>query len=154
MASDTDYPDGDYIYPLGLTDFCFTTESASEDVVIIYVTDLKASQVTARKYNTTTNQYADVPGAVITETTYGGQPALRLAYTIADNGPLDTNDTLGVIDDPVGLATTPDTTDTSVETGVGVPNTGLKAQDMGLFVLSAIASLGLFSVLILDRQKR
>ncbi|MBP9739007.1 LPXTG cell wall anchor domain-containing protein, partial [Candidatus Saccharibacteria bacterium] len=45
-------------------------------------------------------------GAVITETTIEGQHALKVTYTITDNGQLDLDPATGKIVDPVGLAVT------------------------------------------------
>lgn len=77
---------------------------SSNQVSLLFVTDLKPNEVSARKYNPTTQTYANVPGATITETTYNAQHALLLTYTITDNGPLDTDPAVGSITDPVGLA--------------------------------------------------
>ncbi len=96
--------DQGYQYPLGFADFCFTTSQLDNEVTLTFVTELRPSQVIARKYNTTTSRFADVPGAVITETTYLNQHALALTYTVADNGPLDLDPQVGSITDPVGLS--------------------------------------------------
>lgn len=97
-------PDTGYQYPLGLVDFCFTNEETDNQVSITFKTDLTPDQVTARKYNPTTNSYADISGASITETTYAGEHALVVTYTVADNGPLDVDPAIGSIQDPMGLA--------------------------------------------------
>lgn len=104
-----------YNYPVGLVNFCFDTAAADNQVTLVFVTDLKPNQVVARKYNSAAHTYATIPGAAITETTLGGQHALQLVYTIADNGSLDQDPATGSITDPVGLAIA----------AVGVPNTGL-----------------------------
>ncbi len=112
--------DSGYDYPLGLVNFCFTTAATNNQVSLLFVTDLKPNQVSARKYNPSTQAYASVPGAVFTETTYNTHHALLLTYTIADNGPLDTDSAIGSITDPVGLAVstgTPASAATLVETG-------------------------------------
>ncbi len=96
--------DNAYAYPLGLVDFCFNTESETNEVSLTFVTDLKPNQVKARKYNSINRTYFDIPNATITQTTHQGQPALRLTYAIADNGPLDLDAAVGSIKDPVGLA--------------------------------------------------
>ncbi|MDB5165994.1 MAG: hypothetical protein JWM37_66 [Candidatus Saccharibacteria bacterium] len=98
--------DTGYDYPLGLVNYTFSNAAASNQVVLIFVTDLTPSQVIARKYNAITKQYNDIPGATITATTFSGNPALRLTYDITDGGPLDQDGTVnGTIIDPVGLAT-------------------------------------------------
>lgn len=96
--------DNQYDYPLGLVEFCFNTEAQDNEVSLTFVTNLKPDQVTARKYNSTNGTYFDIPNATITETTYNGQHALRLTYTIQDNGQLDLDPATGSIKDPVGLA--------------------------------------------------
>lgn len=110
--------DAAYSYPLGLVDFCFSGAGESNAVSILFVTDLKPNQVTVRKYNPTTNGYATIAEATVTETTYEGAHALLVTYNIADNGPLDTDLDVGEIADPVGLGVL----------GVSAPNTGLPRQ--------------------------
>lgn len=114
--------DAGYQYPVGLVDFCFSTEDESNEIAIVFVTDLKPNQVVARKFNPTTEQYATVSDVSITETTHGGQHALLLTYTIVDNGPLDLDPDDGEIADPIGLAST-----------LGAPNTGLQSVRDWLF---------------------
>lgn len=106
--------DAGYQYPVGLVDFCFSTEDESNEISLVFVTDLLPNQVLARKYNPTTEQYATVDGVSITQTTYNSQAALRVTYTIVDNGPLDLDPDVGEIADPVGIAST-----------LGAPNTGI-----------------------------
>lgn len=105
--------DGAYSYPLGLVDFCFSGADATNDITLIFVADLKPNEVAVRKYNPASGQYATISNATITETTAGGKHALRVTYTVADNGPLDTDPDAGEVADPVGLAvlaaTSPDT---------------------------------------------
>lgn len=111
--------DSGYSYPVGLVDFCFSGADASNEITLLFVTDLKPNEVAVRKYNPTTNGYATVPGASVTETTHAGQHALQVTYNIVDNGPLDTDPDDGEIADPVGLGVL----------GVNAPNTGLGHQD-------------------------
>lgn len=114
--------DAGYQYPVGLVDFCFTTEDESNEISLLFVTDLKPDQVVARKYNPDTQQYATVSGVSIVETTYNSQHALLVTYTIVDNGPLDLDADDGEIADPVGLGTV-----------LGVPSTGLQSVRDFLF---------------------
>lgn len=95
--------DSGYTYPLGLVDFCFDTEDASNPVTLTFVTDLTPQQVVVRKYNPNTKTYTSVTDASIAETTYEGQHAIQVTYTIVDNGPLDMDPDEGEIADPVGL---------------------------------------------------
>lgn len=111
-------------YPLGLTSFTFSTpdcvSGATVPVTLTFKTDLKPNEVVARKYNATTQTYATIPGAVITETTIDGEHALQLSYSITDGGPLDEDGIAnGVIVDPVGLGTL-----NSAPT-IGAPNAGV-----------------------------
>lgn len=107
--------DSGYSYPLGLVDFCFSGADASNEITLIFVTDLKPNQVAVRKYNPNTKAYSALTGASVTETTYSGQHALRVTYVITDNGPLDTDPDIGEVADPVGLGVL----------AVGAPNTGV-----------------------------
>ncbi len=122
--------DAQYSYPLGLVDFCFTTENADNQISLTFVTQLKPDEVKARKYNSTTNTYFDIQGATITQTTYQGQPALQLTYTITDNGMLDLDPVTGQIKDPVGLAVR--------EGSSALARTG---QSRGLFVVVAVVGI-------------
>ncbi len=113
--------DGAYSYPLGLVDFCFSGADASNAINLLFVTDLKPNQVAVRKYVPSTGAYFTINEATVTETTYNGQHALLVTYTIVDNGPLDTDPDDGEVADPVGLGVLE----------VGTPNTGLASQSAG-----------------------
>lgn len=93
-------------YPLGLVNFCLEVPTGStHDITLTFQTNLKPSQVVARKYNSVTKQYGDVPGATITEDTIGGKHVLVLKYQVTDGGSLDEDGVAnGEIIDPVGLA--------------------------------------------------
>lgn len=110
--------DGDYQYPVGLVDFCFDTAATNNEVNLVFVTDLTSEQVKARKYNSDTNTYFDVQGASITTVSHQGQNALKVTYSITDNGDLDLDKTTGKIKDPIGLAVTNDLAKELGETGV------------------------------------
>jgi len=100
---------------MGLVDFCFSGADLSNEITLIFVTDLKPSQVVARKYNPTSQTYATITEAVISQTTYQNKAALQVKYSIRDNGPLDTNPITGEVADPIGLGLA----------DVAVPNTGI-----------------------------
>jgi hypothetical protein len=158
--------DAGYTYPLDLVNFTATVPGGwTNQVTLTFQTDLKPNDVTARKYNSTTKMYADVPGATITETTLNGQPALQLTYDVTDGGSLDQDGTAnGVIVDPVGLATTDTTINSSSstpsssstkpktpDTGYGTPN---HSDPLALAIGAvAIASVG-GGLALLYRQKR
>lgn len=107
--------DAAYAYPVGLVDFCFSGAGETNEVSLVFVTDLKPSDVVVRKYNPTSQQYATLGEATVTETTYNSQHALLVTYNIADNGPLDTDPDTGEVADPVGLGVI----------DVAAPSTGL-----------------------------
>ena len=107
-------------YPLGLVNFSFTTNQSSNQVVLNFETDLKPNQVIARKYNSNTNTYNNLPTSAnptITETTIDGKHHLTLTYNIIDNGELDLDPTTGIVKDPVGLAVSNSTYDQLANTG-------------------------------------
>ena len=142
--------DSSYSYPLGLVNLCFTTQNSNNQVTVTFVTNLQPSQVVARDFNTNTGAYTNIPGAVITQTSYNGQPALNLTYTITDNGTLDTNSALYSVSDPVGLA--------AINTNVIAPNTGYGIPDTptthtNLIFITGLISLGTGLYLSSRRQK-
>lgn len=104
-----------YEYPNGLVDFSFDTTQTDNEVSLVFVTDKLPSQVVVRKHNPNNKAFFTIPNANISETTYNNQHALKVTYTITDNGDLDLNPAIGKINDPVGLAVL----------AVAVPNTGL-----------------------------
>jgi len=128
-------------YPHGLLDFCFTTTSgATNEVSVTFQTDLLPSQVTARKYVSSTNTYLDVPGAVITETTINGNHALKVTYSITDGGILDDDGLAnGTVLDPIGLAVTSAT----------LASTG---QNTIYIIITAVLMI-IFSSLFIARKK-
>lgn len=142
--SGLDAKDSGYAYPLGLVDFCFSSSDESNEVSLIFVTDLNPDEVTVRKYNPDSDSYANVTEASVSETTYGGHHALLVTYTIVDNGPLDTDADDGEIADPVGLAVA-DTT---------VPNTGLGPNQSTNMVGNLIAGTALATGLALSLVRR
>lgn len=143
--------DAGYTYPLGLVNFCFDTDVTDNQVTITFVTTLLPSQVVARHYNPTTNTYSTIPGAVIASATHNGQPALRLTYTLADNGPLDSNAAVGSITDPVGLAMVDAQVPLAPNAGVGPAEPALSPVLLLLWLavasgfLCAIARRGVYA---------
>lgn len=134
VAVDASAKDTGYAYPLGLVDFSFDTTELENTVSLVFVTDLTPAQVQVRKFNPTNKEYTEVKGAVVTETSLEGKHALRVTYTITDNGDLDLNPATGKITDPVGLATLP-----------AVPNTGLQQVNVGAFIAAGVAGIALLS---------
>lgn len=136
------HADKTYEYPAGLVSFSYTTENSSDEISLVFVTNLEPSEVVARKYNSTDHSYATIDNAKISKTTLDGKAALKVSYTIKDNGPLDLNPTKGEVTDPVGLA---------VST-IGVPDTGLASQNLlpiviiGLLAVTAVGSSVMVSI--------
>ena len=133
--------DAGYTYPLGLVDFCFDTNEESNTVTLTFVTDLTPAQAVIRKYNPTTNVYSSITGAGVTETTYEGQHALQVTYTIVDNGPLDLDPDEGEIADPVGIGVTEQ---------AELSNTGQSS----VIYLSAATLLTLVSIALIRLRKQ
>ena len=131
-----------YNYPHGLVDFCFSGAELSNEITLLFVTDLKPNQVAVRKYNPSTGKYATVSGAVITETTLEGKHALQIAYTIVDNGPLDTDPDAGEVADPIGLGVI----------DVGAPNTGISpvSADSNSRLASILAVTAITTALLIN----
>jgi hypothetical protein len=126
--------DPGFDYPLSLLTYCLTTSSPSNQISLTFATDLPASSFTARKFDPATKTYADIPDATLTATTLDGKPALKLIYTVQDNGSLDTNPAIGVIEDPVGLAVV------SAGAGSTLANTGLWLQPVTVVSLLTLAA--------------
>jgi hypothetical protein len=149
--------DGNYNYPLGLVNFTFsTTVGATVPVILSFQTNLTPSQVVARKYNPSTQKYIAIPGAVVTETTLNGQPALQLTYNITDGSSLDADGAAnGIIVDPVGLATS--TSMATTTASIKAPNTGYGSplrSNFSLIILSSVASVITLSLGLKLRYKR
>ncbi len=142
--------DESYQYPLGLVSFSFTTNQTDNQVSLTFVTDLKPNQVTARKYNPSTNTYTNLPTSAnvsIAETTKDGKHALSLTYTLIDNGELDLDPATGVIKDPIGLAVTNDTYSQ-------LANTGNNQTTMLATVLIGLASIAIAIALVVVSKNR
>jgi hypothetical protein len=144
--------DTGFDYPLGLVNYTFTNAAASNQVVLVFVTDLTPSQVIARKYNAITKQFSDIPGAMITATTFSGNPALQLTYNVTDGGMLDQDGTVnGTIIDPVGIAVVtsspaqPTNTNASTNTTSGTNKNSGNLANTGIAI---IPTIGLATALI------
>ena len=139
--------DAAYSYPNGLVDFCFSGADLSNEITLLFVTDLKPNQVAVRKYNPGTGKYSTVSEAVITEATLGGKHALQITYTIVDNGPLDTDPDVGEVADPVGIGVI----------DVGVPNTGIgtvESEDKASFAATLAVSTITAALLLSPIRKK
>ncbi len=138
-----------YNYPAGLMNFTVTCSAPGATVTVTqYFYGLHASNLVARKYNATTHAYTTIPGAVITQTTIGGEQAVKVVYNITDGGTFDQDGLAnGVIVDPAGPAVLAATTGS----GVGAPNTGLKRTSLLPFILSTFGGLLLAGTAIRKR---
>lgn len=106
--------DGAYQYAGGLLNFTATGCDDDQAHVALYYNGVSPDGLTARKYNPVTHSYFAVTSATITQLS-APLSGTMVSYTITDNDNLDTDDTVGTIVDPVGLASlVPD-----------VPNTGV-----------------------------
>lgn len=105
--SDTNHKDNGYSYPFGLTDFTLNCSRGDTVNVTKYIfTDTAASTYIVRKYDQTTGDFKVLEGSSLTNVTVGGEPALKLTYSIQDGSNLDDDRAAnGVIVDPIGLAT-------------------------------------------------
>jgi hypothetical protein len=137
--------DAGYSYPAGLVRMCFTTPAVNNQVSVTFVTDLKPTQVSVRHYNATTGVYSAVAGASVAQTTLSGKAALRVTYTVIDNGSLDEDGVLGAVTDPVGLAVS-----IAPSTGFGQPRT----QALLSALLSTLGVVCIATGLSLRRAQR
>jgi uncharacterized repeat protein (TIGR01451 family) len=125
VASNTKQ-DGAYTYPLGMMDFdvICSAVGGSATITQYYFGNYDASQFVARKYDVATETYSTIPNATISSVTIGGQPALKISYSVTDGGPLDEDGVAnGVIVDPAGPAikdAVPLTGDTLTDTGIDI----------------------------------
>lgn len=135
-------------YPLGLVRFVAKTDStALVDITLLFETALTPGDVSARKYNSITKQYSDVPEAIITQAQLDGKPALQVSYQVADGGALDEDGVVnGEIIDPIGLAVN---TSNQAAPVLLAPNTGYEYISRNPTVAIAITSSILVSVALL-----
>lgn len=147
-AADASAPDSDYSYPAGLMAFSVacSVPGSTSTVTQYYYGNYDANKMVARKYNSVTNTYSTVAGAIITNVTIGGQPALKIVYAITDGGSMDEDGIAnGTIVDPVGPA---------VLDAVTAPNTGLRNKSLLLAQLTAISGILLLTISLLQIRKR
>lgn len=141
-----------YTYPLGLVRFCFDTPENDNEVTLTFATDLEPNELTVRKYNSTTNSYYTIDEATVVRTTYHGSPALRVTYTITDNGPLDLNPNVGEIEDPVGLAAVSSQSNNDVPNNMNAGT--LASTGQNLYVMYGSVGLLFLSALLTRRYSK
>ena len=108
-----------YQYPVGFVSFTLTGCGPAANINAHFTGTFDPAKVAIRKYNSVSHAYTTLTaansGLVVSTETLNNLPGIRVAYRIADGGPLDQDGVVnGQIVDPVGVA---------VST-VGVPNTG------------------------------
>lgn len=98
--------DTQYNYPSSLISFTLEgcTVGGSATVTLVFEGIDPSQSYVARKFNPVNGTFTTISGADISATTFGGQPATQLRYTIIDGGELDLDgEANGTIVDPVGL---------------------------------------------------
>lgn len=98
--------DSDYSYTNGLFDIAGDCGAPGFMTTIkLYYYDVDSDNLVFRKYNPTTQTYAAVNDADITETTIYGHNVTIVTYDLTDGGELDTDGLVnGEFEDPAGLA--------------------------------------------------
>lgn len=101
-----DAQDSDYRYANGLFDIAGDCGTPGFTTTIkLYYYDVDSGDLVFRKYNPTTQEYATVSDAEITETTIYGHSVTVVTYDLVDGGELDTDELVnGEFEDPAGLA--------------------------------------------------
>lgn len=134
------HQDSQYSYPAGLMGFTVTcgASGATSTITQYYYGDYDPSDYVLRKYNAISHSYQTVVGAVFSNVTIGGQPALKVVYSVTDGGIYDDDGTAnGTIVDPAGPA--------QLVAGASTPDTGLQRINSAPFavaILIGIATIG------------
>lgn len=113
--------------------------SVETTTVKLYYYNVSKSGLTARKFSTITNTYTTLNDATFEETSINGQLVTVVTYQVTDNSDRDMNPDIGTINDPVGIATSTATAQSS-----GLAKTGSN-QDVIIFLA---LSLILFPILL------
>jgi len=124
--------DTSYDYPVGMMNFSITCDAPGDTTTVsqYYFGTYDAANFVARKYNTATHTYADIPGAVVSNVAIGGQTALKITYSITDGGPLDADGIAnGTIVDPAGPA---------MREAAAITNTSGTLTDTGVNMLATV----------------
>jgi hypothetical protein len=98
--------DSTYDYPVGFVNFTSPCATSIKIKMYWYGLDTTKTYIN-RKFNAATNVYSDVTGITSAIEAVDGVPVLTYTYTVADNGPLDTNPAVGTITDPIGPVLAP-----------------------------------------------
>jgi len=145
--------DSKYDYPVGLFNFTLTCLNPGDtaNITVYYDKVYDTSTWTARKFNN--GVYTNIPGAVFSTATSGGNTVTTLSYSVQDGGDLDADGLAnGVIIDPVGpgiLGTT-----TTAPAAIGSPKTGIQRHNVLAKELAGIIGLGMsMSFIIFENLK-
>lgn len=104
-AEKTNQPDESYDYPAGLMDFSLDCGTPGFVATVSQYYHGVTGNFIVRKYNPSTNEYATITGAAISDQTIDGSQAKVATYQVADGGALDLDgQENGEIVDPAGLA--------------------------------------------------
>ncbi len=152
------HQDADYDYPGGLLVFQIDCGDGGETVTIrqyYYGLDMYAQDFIGRKIKDSTGIAQTLLGASITDVVIGGQNAVKLTYSITDNGEYDDAiETDGIIFDPAGLAYAPPVATEVVPAPVSgtLAATGqeLRTEFMYAVILTVV---GLMCLTVLKRRK-
>ena len=120
--------DGNYDYPVGFVNFQSPCATSIKVKIYWYGLDVTKTYIN-RKFNATTNTYADVPGITSSIETVNGVQVLAYTYTVTDNGDLDSDLTFGNIKDPIGPVLVPTATNGGVIT-IGTQSTSAKSSSI------------------------
>jgi hypothetical protein len=95
--------DSQFEYPVGFVNFEANCPSNIEVKIFWYGLDVNKTYVN-RKFQSNGNTYEFVEGVQTSVETINNQQVLTYTYTVADNGVLDEDPTIGKIKDPIGPA--------------------------------------------------
>jgi hypothetical protein len=151
MAEETNLAvqDTDYEYANGLFDIegdCATPGFTT--TIKFYYYDVDSENLVFRKYNPTTQEYATVTDAEITETTIYGQAVTVVTYDLVDGGELDTDGLVdGLFEDPAGLAS-------QLEQEAAAAALADTGSPMSVAVIASLSLLLCAALLLIANKKR
>lgn len=140
-SESNDNKDSKYNYPAGLASFTVTcgTPGATSTITQYYYGNYNPSDYVLRKYSANSQSYQTVAGATFSSVIIGGQPALKVVYSITDGGIYDDDGTAnGTIVDPAGPAQLTAGTSTTGSNSSTAPNTGLKRISLVPFAIAIL----------------
>lgn len=144
-SSENEAADAVYQYPFGFVNFTTQCDSSGASAHIeIYIHDVSSTNYVARKYNSTTKQYTNVPSAANVHFDTSNN-ALVLSYDITDGSSLDEDGIVnGAIIDPIGIGSV---------VSVLPPNTGLCSTSPALTLIASVVGIGVLISIGLIKTK-